>query len=537
MLHELHQARGGEGSAGGAGGGQDPVAKALAQTDAFGYTPRQLALALGRARVAELLGEAEAGAGLDSRSAAAGALPGFAGGPAAASSAPLERAYAAGAPAQRFFLAASGALIRTNEAAVEEVGAGAGERAGEGEGVGKGAAEEALIKRNGGWPAPVYLQPLARAAVAAAERLLHAHGGSDACDIDVVDFGCRAGAGAGVSMNDAFLCVDDAAANATLSAHDFLRRFVVPARPVLLRGLARRWPVRRAWRRAGFERRHGHLMAEASEIPYARGFGAASAHLPLSRYVARSLLCSPALARGAAAPSAEQAAAGLDAAECAFLFEAPAGNATSRRDVVSVGGDSGREDASDDSMGAEEEALGPGALYVFNRIGDGGGGLGELAADMTALPWFLRSRLPVAVAPGTAAGDSIGVGVGGEFVDGPNFSLSSEPAPQFYLGAPGTGAPQHYGQDSFNVLAHGAKLWYLVPPERAEYSTVSAARFFAHDLPRAEAGAGERERPLVCAQRSGDVFFVPNGWGHAVLNLRTSIGYAVELSSLLHAYY
>ena len=35
-------------------------------------------------------------------------------------------------------------------------------------------------------------------------------------------------------------------------------------------------------------------------------------------------------------------------------------------------------------------------------------------------------------------------------------------------------------------------------------------------------------RPLVCAQRVGDVVFVPAGWGHAVLNTREVAGLAVE---------
>ena len=142
---------------------------------------------------------------------------------------------------------------------------------------------------------------------------------------------------------------------------------------------------------------------------------------------------------------------------------------------------------------------------------------------MTLLPWFLQTRLPVVATSSAGPGESEGAG--------PDLSINRAPAPQFYLGAPGTGAPQHYGQDSFNVLAHGRKLWYMAKPAEAEYSTVSAARFFRSVLPRA------REAPLLCEQRGGDVFFVPNGWGHSVLNLETSVGYAVEFSSVLHAFY
>lgn len=33
---------------------------------------------------------------------------------------------------------------------------------------------------------------------------------------------------------------------------------------------------------------------------------------------------------------------------------------------------------------------------------------------------------------------------------------------------------------------------------------------------------------LECMQESGDVVFVPEGWGHAVLNVAESIGFASE---------
>jgi uncharacterized protein YjlB len=33
---------------------------------------------------------------------------------------------------------------------------------------------------------------------------------------------------------------------------------------------------------------------------------------------------------------------------------------------------------------------------------------------------------------------------------------------------------------------------------------------------------------MECVQESGDIVFVPEGWGHAVLNLAESIGFASE---------
>ena len=40
-------------------------------------------------------------------------------------------------------------------------------------------------------------------------------------------------------------------------------------------------------------------------------------------------------------------------------------------------------------------------------------------------------------------------------------------------------------------------------------------------------------RPLECAQQSGDVLVVPELWGHAVLNVRTSIAIATEVRRLV----
>ena len=39
-------------------------------------------------------------------------------------------------------------------------------------------------------------------------------------------------------------------------------------------------------------------------------------------------------------------------------------------------------------------------------------------------------------------------------------------------------------------------------------------------------------RALECEQRAGDLLFVPSNWGHAVLNLETSVGLAIEVIPL-----
>jgi hypothetical protein len=106
---------------------------------------------------------------------------------------------------------------------------------------------------------------------------------------------------------------------------------------------------------------------------------------------------------------------------------------------------------------------------------------------------------------------------------------SPPPRPQFYLGAPGSGAPFHAHRDAVNALVYGRKQWYLSPPPQALYSTQPAAEWAAERL-------GEKARPpehlFMCVQEAGDVLFVPHGWGHAALNLNTSVGVAIEFAGV-----
>ena len=37
------------------------------------------------------------------------------------------------------------------------------------------------------------------------------------------------------------------------------------------------------------------------------------------------------------------------------------------------------------------------------------------------------------------------------------------------------------------------------------------------------------QKVVDCLQMPGDVMFVPHGWGHAVLNLKASAGFAVNI--------
>ena len=83
----------------------------------------------------------------------------------------------------------------------------------------------------------------------------------------------------------------------------------------------------------------------------------------------------------------------------------------------------------------------------------------------------------------------------------------------------------------------GSKRWFLRPPTEAEYSTVPASRFVPL-LARTGSGSGSGSGSVLeCTQRGGDVLYVPYTWSHATVNLRTSVGYAVEFDTPLWAPY
>ena len=97
---------------------------------------------------------------------------------------------------------------------------------------------------------------------------------------------------------------------------------------------------------------------------------------------------------------------------------------------------------------------------------------------------------------------------------------------QFYLGPSGSGAPWHYHTTAINTLAYGRKRWFLTPPELSQYSTQHPAAWFEQEYAQADA------KPLECIQEAGDLLVVPSMWGHATINIETSIGMAFEFTFL-----
>lgn len=91
---------------------------------------------------------------------------------------------------------------------------------------------------------------------------------------------------------------------------------------------------------------------------------------------------------------------------------------------------------------------------------------------------------------------------------------------QFYIGPALSGAPGHFHRSAWNALIYGKKRWFLYPPTEAFYSRKHVWSWWQ-----------QQSKPIgamECIQYPGDLVFVPDMWGHAVLNLRESVGLAAE---------
>ena len=96
-------------------------------------------------------------------------------------------------------------------------------------------------------------------------------------------------------------------------------------------------------------------------------------------------------------------------------------------------------------------------------------------------------------------------------------------------GPAGSGSPPHYHMAAVNVLVYGRKRWTLLPPNDAVYGALPVREWHAAGGPEALRDQGHRV--LECVQRPGDMLYVPDHWGHAVLNMEPSVGFATEVAT------
>ena len=107
--------------------------------------------------------------------------------------------------------------------------------------------------------------------------------------------------------------------------------------------------------------------------------------------------------------------------------------------------------------------------------------------------------------------------------------LHSKAWVQFSLGPAGAGSGMHYHVAALNTLAYGRKHWTLLPPRDAVYSATPVRRW--HALGGRARLRAEGRAVYECVQQPGDVLYIPDHVGHAVLNLAPSVGFAVEVAT------
>jgi len=93
---------------------------------------------------------------------------------------------------------------------------------------------------------------------------------------------------------------------------------------------------------------------------------------------------------------------------------------------------------------------------------------------------------------------------------------------QVFLGKPMSGAPIHLHHGAVNLMPFGQKRWFMLPPTESLYTHKQIGRWLREDMPKLE------NAPLQCTQNAGDAMYVPDLWGHGLVNSRSAIAVAVE---------
>jgi len=92
---------------------------------------------------------------------------------------------------------------------------------------------------------------------------------------------------------------------------------------------------------------------------------------------------------------------------------------------------------------------------------------------------------------------------------------------QVFFGGDGSGATYHWHEAAFNILYVGIKQWKIGPPLYRGTAGMTAKRV-SETL--------DEKMHFTCVQRPGDMFYIPNYWGHSTFNHGFTIGAAAIVS-------
>ena len=360
--------------------------------------------------------------------------------------------------------------------------------------------------------------------------------------------------------------VDTVSANIT--AKEFYNLYYMHNRPVVIRGLALDWLQRTTWNLTNVRKNLGKVKFLATSIPYSTAFGVGNTHdinkdkqniymkndgissyingeskivnkpITIEEYIMALYSCNHVH---------DSATAPIDPTLCSIL------GFTDDYSLLPSSSDSSLTSSNplyifDSPLVASTRGLSVTSVNVKAS--------NELIQNIDYIPTFINYEIPkngsktsyrIPESQHTDANDHT--------YDYYSLVLNypNNPKPQFYLGSPGTGAPMHVHKDAWNALIYGQKRWYLLPPSVSLYSTISATEWVQNLLKLREYRKNKNQGNITsiynsfppsfindeldseiieCTQEAGDVMYVPHGWGHAVLNTQTSIGVAVEFSTL-----
>ena len=102
----------------------------------------------------------------------------------------------------------------------------------------------------------------------------------------------------------------------------------------------------------------------------------------------------------------------------------------------------------------------------------------------------------------------------------------------FYHGVAGTGTFCHQHSSAYNAMLWGRKRWFLFPPSAhvgaaeppfVQHAPTDMATWLNTTLPSLPT------KPAQCVQEPGELLWLPDGFLHCVLNLRESVGVAIEI--------
>jgi hypothetical protein len=322
----------------------------------------------------------------------------------------------------------------------------------------------------------------------------------------------------------------------SLPPSEFLMKYLVAGRPVLMKRAAKNWPFRQAWAKAELLKRHGDLHLPSGAIPYAAAFGLHStvrSNQSLREFV-RRMEQPQRQEADADAPAADTDTDATAAAQQAKLvlvdaLRAEKVSALKRRARAAGVGELllDRADDAEDVKAAVIALLLPAEAAAK-----------AAAAKAAATPSPPPPPQPQPEPPSYIFYEGAPKDLQRDFPVVPPFLTFPSPklvervpsAIQFYLGPAGSGAPVHFHCDAWNALAHGRKQWLLFPPAQALYSATPIGRWVRGEYRPATATAGDStagapsgggakqamvssaSKAMECVQEAGDVLYVPCDW-------------------------